>query len=310
MASQATLYHFAHSNQSAQGFLSHLSENNFALQSFSDMSCLLAGMQDDADFDIPDAVLIDGTYLEEHATQMLDHGRQHDHFKSLPLIIFQDGNVADNLAPFIAAFSCFFLHPPYSEKMLTSVLKAAISDYRRWQKLRRGIETRTSAIGLIQSGIFHLKTHSEARNLTTMLSLACPEPDRVAIGLLELIANGIEHGNLGISFDEKTQLMQSGDWMTEIDRRQQTMPYADRQVEVIFAREDNLVRFRITDMGDGFNPDSYMEIDPSRMHLPHGRGIAMAKAASFDHVTYIGKGNCVEAIAYDPEYRETLTTSP
>jgi hypothetical protein len=49
----------------------------------------------------------------------------------------------------------------------------------------------------------------------------CPQPDRVALGLRELMINTVEHGNLGIDYAGKSQLLLDGDLAAELERRQQ-----------------------------------------------------------------------------------------
>ena len=53
--------------------------------------------------------------------------------------------------------------------------------------------------------------------------------------------------------------------------------------------------FTITDQGEGFDWQKFMQFDPERAFDPNGRGIAMAKAMSFSSLCYQGKGNVVVA---------------
>lgn len=54
-------------------------------------------------------------------------------------------------------------------------------------------------------------------------------------------------------------------------------------------------------MGEGFNWKKYLDIDPSRATDNHGRGIAQARAISFDEITFNTKGNKVTAIVRNEE---------
>ena len=53
------------------------------------------------------------------------------------------------------------------------------------------------------------------------------------------------------------------------------------------------MRALISDQGDGFDWQPYLDIDLSRIFDTHGRGIAMARGLSFDQVEFLGKGNQV-----------------
>lgn len=144
------------------------------------------------------------------------------------------------------------------------------------------------------NGRFEIQTHDQAEQLSTLLAGHCPDPERVAPGLWELLSNAIEHGNLAISFEEKTELLRYGTFEQEVKRRLQQDPYKKRIVIVTFDQIDSDIRIVITDEGDGFNYDEAMKRELS-LDLPNGRGIAIATTISFDTLAYKGKGNSVEA---------------
>jgi hypothetical protein len=180
---------------------------------------------------------------------------------------------------------------------LPQLLATALAQNREITRLRTEVEQSASAIGLIMGGLFQVRTLAEARNLSTMLSLACQEPARVVVGLRELIVNAIEHGNLGITCEEKGELIRQGEWQAEIERRLAMPEYCDRRATVQFRREAHRAIFQVRDEGAGFDFRSYLRFDPARLLAPNGRGIAMARSMSFDTLTYIGAGNDVIAIA-------------
>jgi hypothetical protein len=180
---------------------------------------------------------------------------------------------------------------------LPQLLAAALAQHREIARLRREVENRTSAIGLIMGGLFQVRTLEEAGNLSTMLSIACPDPARVIVGIRELIVNAIEHGNLAITCEEKGDLIRQGRWREEIERRLALPEYRDRRATVQFRLERHRAIFQVRDEGAGFDFTRYLKFDPLRLLAPNGRGIALAASMSFDSLTYIGAGNDVVAIA-------------
>jgi len=146
-------------------------------------------------------------------------------------------------------------------------------------------------IDLLSCGTFRFQTLDAARQLASMLSNACPEPAKVIVGMTELMVNAVEHGNLEISYDEKTRLYETDSWEQELRRRLSATPYSDRYVEVRFERSPQRIQVTITDQGKGFDWRQFLEIDPERMLHRHGRGIAMSRLISFDFVEYRGRGN-------------------
>ncbi|QZA82045.1 ATP-binding protein [Deefgea piscis] len=124
-----------------------------------------------------------------------------------------------------------------------------------------------------------------------MLSRACPEPQRVAMGLSELLVNAIEHGNLGISYADKSRLLQAGRWQDEVESRLASPEYAQRKVAVKYSANEDEIQIYIMDEGQGFDWQPFLEFSPERAFDPHGRGISMARMMSFDSLEYQGKGN-------------------
>ncbi len=185
---------------------------------------------------------------------------------------------------------------PIHGDILPHTIEAAQSDYKRYQTLIAEVNSRTSAIGLIQSGTFRLQTLSQAEALTTMLSLACPEPAVVALGLSELLVNAIEHGNLKISYNEKSDLLENGEWDSEVKRRLGQEQFKDKFVEILFTRNANDITIVIKDQGEGFDWRKHISSDPANHSSKHGRGIAIAVAMGFNSLTYNEKGNEVTAI--------------
>ncbi len=53
--------------------------------------------------------------------------------------------------------------------------------------------------------------------------------------------------------------------------------------------------FTISDEGEGFDWRCYLEFAPERAFDPNGRGIAMARLASFASLDYRDRGNIVVA---------------
>ena len=188
----------------------------------------------------------------------------------------------------------FVLKSDVDFESVRSVFRAAREFRAEVLSLRSDVAKRKSAIGTINHGQFIFRTLDEARALSTMLALACPEPDLVVVGLQELMVNAVEHGNLEISAEEKQSLLMRGAWREEIETRLRAAEYIDRIVIVSFQRSERMISITIQDEGMGFDHEAQAKSDlPSDGY--RGRGIAMARDLSFSGVTYMGAGNIVEA---------------
>ncbi|MCB1907001.1 MAG: ATP-binding protein [Rhodocyclaceae bacterium] len=145
--------------------------------------------------------------------------------------------------------------------------------------------------------VYHVRHPREVVPLACALACRCAQPELVAAGLAELITNGIEHGNLDIGFARKRDWLACGDFERQRDRRIAALGAREHSVCVSVANCAELVRFRVRDQGRGFDWEPWLRFDDSRAGAPNGRGIALARAACFASLYYIGSGNVVEAVA-------------
>ena len=110
----------------------------------------------------------------------------------------------------------------------------------------------------------------------------------------EIIINAIEHGNLEITFDEKSKAQRERRYFEFLQERKDAPHFKDRRVQVEYSITPQRALFRITDQGKGFDHRRFLEkaANPSPELLEHGRGLFMTLAA-FDRVLYNDRGNQV-----------------
>lgn len=137
----------------------------------------------------------------------------------------------------------------------------------------------------------HVRTLDDVERCTKLVAALMKLDITASIGLRELVLNAVEHGNLGITFREKSRLLESGDWYQEVLRRldlpQQEARYASLEIESGPAGQ----RITIRDQGKGFDWRSYVAENAVPAASRHGRGITMAIGADFDAIEYRGCGN-------------------
>jgi PAS domain-containing protein len=124
-----------------------------------------------------------------------------------------------------------------------------------------------------------------------------------SLGLREMLSNTIEHGSLGITYDEKTKAQAQGKYMDLIRERQQLLPYRERHVLVEYSLNHRRVWFRITDEGPGFDHRAMQAKEEERLRdlsQSHGRGIGLARAL-FDIVRYNESGNSIVLAKFTKE---------
>ncbi|MBI1207548.1 MAG: hypothetical protein GC191_09715 [Azospirillum sp.] len=145
---------------------------------------------------------------------------------------------------------------------------------------------------------FQFRTPDEVNLLARWLGGLCPDPSEAEGGLAELMLNAVEHGNLGIDYTEKKNLVQAGHFEAEVARRLALPANAERFAEIRVRRHAGGIDFVIRDRGEGFDWSRYLDFDPSRLADPTGRGIAMARQLVFSELEYRGCGNEVRASLY------------
>jgi hypothetical protein len=163
------------------------------------------------------------------------------------------------------------------------------------------------ALGLrnLERSVFRFRTIPEACSLAALVAAMLPDPSRTGSGLCELLINAVEHGNLGITYDEKTCLLEEDRLDEEVARRLADRKYANRAATLEVVREVGAIRLIVTDQGEGFDWKPFLEFSADRLLHVHGRGIALARHVSFAHLEYRGKGNEVVAIVAVSDHQET-----
>ncbi len=119
-------------------------------------------------------------------------------------------------------------------------------------------------------------------------------PTLKVVGILALLFNAVEHGNLEIGYERKAELLAARKFEEEIKQRLNAPLYANKKVKVSFTRDPKQLTIRLQDGGNGFNWREYINFEPRRMTDPNGRGIAMANVMEPGGLKYIGNGNELE----------------
>lgn len=141
------------------------------------------------------------------------------------------------------------------------------------------------------SGYLRFQTPMQAQRIATFLSQLTADPERSYMGLWEIFINAIEHGNLGISYDEKAKLLETQTLDEITSERLANEKFQNHYVRVSFVVADGSVSFDIKDDGNGFNWKPFLATDDERILEKNGRGIAVAHTMSFDELAYGESGN-------------------
>lgn len=216
-------------------------------------------------------------------------------YKSIPVIMETAACDTHSVQEGLDAGAYYYLTKPFQPELLLSIVHSAVDQFREYQQLQENVRNAEQPFALLDQGVFHFRTLKEGRILANFFARACPDPEETVLGLQELLVNAVEHGNLAISYAEKSRLLKNDAWQDEIELRLAHPVWGLRQVEVVFVRDAQKICFTIRDQGEGFDWQKYLDFDPERAFDAHGRGIAMARHMSFDQLEYQGNGNTVVA---------------
>jgi CheY-like chemotaxis protein/anti-sigma regulatory factor (Ser/Thr protein kinase) len=215
-----------------------------------------------------------------------------------------------------------------SYKMAIDALRAGVTDFIRkpvrFDDLMAALTRMEAALHVVreppalpstvqllgQSWTYRLGTDIDAVSdfVDTLLTSNFADVDSklladASLGLRELLINAVEHGALGIAYQEKSVALERGELGQLREKRRTIPPYEARRVNVTVERRDSKMIVRIADDGEGFDwralPDP---TDPSYLLGEHGRGVLLARL-SFDELDFNEAGNevtVVKGLAREP----------
>ncbi len=247
----------------------------------------------------PDAfsvVVLDRMMPKMDGLAVLNRMMAHDTLSHVPVIMQTAAIAAHEVQEGVEAGAFFYLTKPFEQSMFRAIVQAALRKGMKQREVLDDLVSQTRSVHTMQSGTFRVQTIQEVHDLSILLAHACPDAEKIVMGLNDLMVNAVEHGNLGISYEEKTRLHDQEEWEHEVNRRLALPENGKKYVEVTFERLDGEIHIVITDQGKGFDWKPYEEFSPDLALASHGRGIAMAKALCFDQLEYQGIGNIVSCV--------------
>lgn len=211
--------------------------------------------------------------------------------KEIPVIMQTAAASSKQIQEGIEAGVYYYLAKPYNEALLLSIVRAALKDSVGRMQMREQVNQQRRTLGLMERARFRFRTLEETNNLSYFIANCFPQPEKVVYGLNELMVNAIEHGNLGIRYEEKIELALSGKWHEEIEKRLMQPEYRDKYAILEYSANEKEFTVIIRDQGQGFEWQEYLSLSAKRAMDPNGRGIAVAKMKSFPDLEYRGCGN-------------------
>ncbi|OHD10582.1 MAG: hypothetical protein A2086_09495 [Spirochaetes bacterium GWD1_27_9] len=236
-------------------------------------------------FEFPEYLIVNYNDKKIEADTILQTINLDPWLHSTGIIILMDKNNFENIPEVFNKLNILsFLNIEEFESQLERILKIVLTN-------RQVLIQKDFAQNILEkrSGVFTLDNDpsmigSYVNILTTFLVnekyINSNKANTLRIALTELLMNGIEHGNCGVDYEEKSKFLESGGNIIELIKQKNSIPeIGQKKVTLEYTITDEKLTFIIKDQGKGFdhknttyNPDS--DVDLWKMH---GRGIFMTK---------------------------------
>ncbi|MCK4866363.1 MAG: response regulator, partial [Gammaproteobacteria bacterium] len=240
-----------------------------------------------------DVVLLDRMMPRMSGMEVLDKMSSHPELKYIPVILQTAKVSKEDILEGLKAGAYYYLTKPFTSDILHSVVKTAVKDRSYNKALLASLNVTKSSVKLLKNAHFEFRSLEDVRAVSSLVACACDEAEKIAMGLSELMINAVEHGNLHIGYEEKSELRKQDLWEAEIAKRLDLPEHKEKYASLDVVNNSDSVTFTITDQGNGFEWDDFMEFDTTRVMDNHGRGIAMANKLYFSKLEYQGNGNTV-----------------
>jgi CheY-like chemotaxis protein len=245
-----------------------------------------------------DLIVLDRIMPRMDGLTLLKRIKADARWRSLPVILQTAACSQKEIKEGMEAGAYYYLTKPYEPLALSMLAGAVVDGLAEKARINAASARLRDTLLLFESGELRFRTLDQARAIAAGMATLCHDANTDAgTGLMELLVNAIEHGNLEIGYKEKSRLLESGGLDAEVTRRLGEAPWGSRCARLSFRRDGDVVEFTITDEGKGFDWQPYMQLDAERAFDLHGRGIAMANLMSFQTLEYRGAGNIVVARA-------------
>ncbi len=241
-----------------------------------------------------DIILLDRMLPDMDGMDLIHWIKKQSGLRHIPVIFQSAASRKKDIREGMKAGAYYYLPKPYSRQALLQIIDMAAHDVHRMRarvaSLPPGRDKDMAMPHSVHMQIHSMEDIQEAANYFAHLF---PDPERVIFGITELLVNAIEHGNLGVGYEQKGNWISDGAYTQNIKELETEMHPAQKKVDITFLKQAETYILTVADEGSGFDWRHYMEIDPTRAIDNHGRGIAISTMHCFDSMSYNEKGNKV-----------------
>ncbi len=257
----------------------------------------------------PDLIFLDLWMPRLDGMSALSRIRDHD--PTVPVVIVSAKSDAATTEEALSLGAVNLIRKPFDRQEIQFVLdqiykaleeQADIHDVLDMVEHRATDLTFTSATAMLSKVVAYLGR--ELQNNYPGYEIPITE---IKLALYEALANAYEHGNLEITFEEKTKALEEREGITRLLEERLARPeLAARSIRVTVQYDRDCAVYKIRDEGRGFDHAQQCERPLASTTALHGRGITLIRHY-MDEVTWNESGNelrirkCLKRKGDEPE---------
>ncbi len=176
----------------------------------------------------PDLILLDIMMPDMDGLDVCRQLKADPKTQWIPVVFVTARTAPEDIEEGLAAGAHYYLTKPIVPKTLLAVVVSALEGVAGVKAIKSEISQTVGALTTLHEGRFQFREMQQGRSLAILLANACPNPQKVVVGFTELLINAVEHGNLGITYEDKSNLNESGKWEAEVLRRLALPEYRDK----------------------------------------------------------------------------------
>ncbi len=241
----------------------------------------------------PDLIFLDLWMPRLDGMSALSRIRDHD--PTVPVVIVSAKSDSETTEEALSLGAVNLIRKPFDKQEIQFVLDQiykAIEEQADIHDVLDLVDTRstglsfTSATAMLSKVVAYLGR--ELQNGYPGYEIPITE---IKLALYEALANAYEHGNLEISFEEKTKALEEVDGITRLLQERLSRPdLAERRIHVMVSYGRECALYTIRDEGPGFDHAAHCGRPLAATTALHGRGITLIRHY-MDEIEWNESGN-------------------